>query len=1158
MTGIIWPGSSIAQTQSNGSNLKMQTIFYSEAAVVVDSVSIIPVSLLYDSKTDLLGSDLVTFEHNALIFKPGFASQYDISKPLILRYRRLPVNFAKTFRRIDTTLIQRKGDINYIGFAYEQETNAAGLADFRGIDYSGSFSRGLSFGNRQNLVLNSSLNLQLAGTVGSDIQILAAISDNTIPIQPEGNTQQLQEFDRIFIQISKDEHTIRAGDFEIGRPDSYFLNYFKRSQGVMYSNVTKLAPGKMLNSSGSFAISKGKFRRQFIQQIEGNQGPYKLTGNDNELFIIVLANTEKVFLDGALMNRGLENDYVIDYNRGEVIFTAKRLITKDARIIVEFEYTDQNYLRSMYTVSSTYEDERWKLDFNVFSEQDNKNSPGNQFLTDEDKLLLAQMGDNLEGAFVNSFRPVNEENPSINAITYSLRDTTLDNGLTYQNILVFDTNADNALFTAGFTDLGEGMGNYIIGNNLANGRVYEWVAPDPVTGAPRGRFDPKQRIVTPKKQQMVTMGSRYKISKTGTVRAELGISTLDRNTFSREDSGDDNGISAFVEYKDRIQRDTSSKWSFEPSLVYEFKGRNFTPVNPYRPAEFQRDWNIDPLVLTDEHYFAAGMNAKHKTRGSVMYQIGGFIQQENYQGIIHRYDLSTTYKGLAVKFYGSELSAKGAQQETRFSRPMIDINQLLHQKSGLKIGFYGERERNETRATNSDLLSPQSFSWDIARFYLLNQQTRKFRYQLSYTYREDWLPSLDVFKTVTRANEFRAEGAWQTSPKSSLLWNLTTRNMEVPDTSFSSFRPQQTYLGRLTYQFVALKNALRSNTSYEVGSGQEPRLEFTYVEVRQGEGQYIWNDLNGDGIQQLDEFEIAPFQDQANFLRIATLTSDFVRTNNILLNQQLVLDAKPLWFNEKGLKRFLSKWSWQSNLNLTRKAGVEADISRWNPFELGFDIPEIIAISSVARNSIFFNRADPVYEVQLNLTSLRSRNLLTTGFESRRNTEQNFNIRWNPGKGVSILSKALQGLKINDSEAFQNRSYLIHFQGLELETTIQPGQLIRGIGRLKYRGQQNRLGDMNEQSDQYEIQTEMTINEGNRFSLRAGLTYSYITFNGVANSPLEFAMLEGLKDGNNLLWNIQFERRMYNNVQLVVSYEGRKTGELAVVHLARMQLRATF
>ncbi|MBK7426604.1 MAG: hypothetical protein IPI60_06060 [Saprospiraceae bacterium] len=49
----------------------------------------------------------------------------------------------------------------------------------------------------------------------------------------------------------------------------------------------------------------------------------KLTGNDSELFIIVLANTERVYLDGALMNRGLENDYVIDYNRGEVILLQK-------------------------------------------------------------------------------------------------------------------------------------------------------------------------------------------------------------------------------------------------------------------------------------------------------------------------------------------------------------------------------------------------------------------------------------------------------------------------------------------------------------------------------------------------------------------------------------------------------------------------------------------------------------------------------------------------------------------------------------------------------------------------------------------------------------------------------------------------------------------
>ena len=72
--------------------------------------------------------------------------------------------------------------------------------------------------------------------------------------------------------------------------------------------------------------------------------------------------------------------------------------------------------------------------------------------------------------------------------------------------------------------------------------------------------------------------------------------------------------------------------------------------------------------------------------------------------------------------------------------------------------------------------------------------------------------------------------------------------------------PQQTYLGRVDYSIRLFKNLLRSSTTYDIGSGQERRIEFVYEPVNDPNlGQYIWNDYNGDGEQQNNEFGAAPW-----------------------------------------------------------------------------------------------------------------------------------------------------------------------------------------------------------------------------------------------------------------------------------------------------------
>ena len=187
-----------------------------------------------------------------------------------------------------------------------------------------------------------------------NLSLLASVSDDNLPIQADGNTNKLQEFDQVFIQIYNDRFKMIVGDFWLYKPQGYFMTYKKRAQGLSLNYQWNEDTAKVWNTQLSGALSRGKFQRQIIQGTEGNQGPYRLRGAENEPFIIILSGTERVYIDGQLLERGQQFDYVIDYNTAEVIFTTRNQITKDSRIVVEFQYSDQNYARSLVQTSTTY------------------------------------------------------------------------------------------------------------------------------------------------------------------------------------------------------------------------------------------------------------------------------------------------------------------------------------------------------------------------------------------------------------------------------------------------------------------------------------------------------------------------------------------------------------------------------------------------------------------------------------------------------------------------------------------------------------------------------------------------------------------------------------------------------------------------------------
>ncbi len=227
---LAFAGRAFAQPTADRFNTWRITEFTgSSDTIQIDTATIIPSTFrLKDVQSGVdINPTEFSLSGSSLILQPKW-----VGKQLEARYRVLALSFRSPQMKKDTSWIGRGNSDEYFFDVYDPYSEEQSVFDFDGLDYSGSFVRGISFGNNQDLVLNSSFNLQIAGNLGDDIEILAAISDKHIPLQPEGNTQQIQEFDKLFIQLKKDRTTLVAGDYTLRRPKGYFQNYFKTLQGL--------------------------------------------------------------------------------------------------------------------------------------------------------------------------------------------------------------------------------------------------------------------------------------------------------------------------------------------------------------------------------------------------------------------------------------------------------------------------------------------------------------------------------------------------------------------------------------------------------------------------------------------------------------------------------------------------------------------------------------------------------------------------------------------------------------------------------------------------------------------------------------------------------------------------------------------------------------
>jgi len=1137
---------SLSSNAQNISNLRKKIFIIQSDSIQVDSLSVVPGSEIIRYKNKIIPNTLYHFDYakSLLILNSKFNNEM---KQITMVYRVFPIDFSTTWNHL------KKHDVIIAGPVmakpqndfYNQDQNF--FTDNQ-LDKRGSISRGITMGNSQDAAINSRLNLQLAGKIGENMNLLASISDENIPIQPEGSSQQIQDFDKVFIQLYNEKFKLIAGDFAISKPMGYYMNVNKKVQGGLLDVKlnSKNNNSNMLETTISGAVSKGKLCRKTFQGQEGNQGPYKLTGCENELYIVILAGTEKVYIDGKLKMRGKENDYTIDYNTGEITFTANRPITKNSRIAVEFEYSEKSYTRFMVFSNNTYQTQKGKFWLNIYSEQDSKNQPLNQDLTQEQKQILAQSGDSIQNALVPNVDTVDFRNAYV---LYEKTDTLVD-GVEYE-IYQYSTDPERAIYQVGFSFTGEQQGNYSPVKSGANGKVYAWVAP--VEGIPQGSYEPVRLLISPKKQQMINMGGDYRINSTTSSFFEIAISNYDLNTFSEKGNADNTGYALKFDIEKSLLNNDTLKNQLMAEINYQLINKNFTEIERYRTVEFERDWNIETPFLNDEHYADLKLNYRHKKNINGQYQIALLNGKDEYEGLRNGLNTSIQKSGYQLQFNASLLNTATDNKETKFIRYITDISKSFR---SVKIGFENELEHNEWINIENDSLLNNSFNFSSYRFYIQNSDSTVNQFNAGYLLRNDLLPKDNKLSKATQSEDFQFGFGLLKNPASILKTKINYRKLKILDSTLTDNTEENTMTGRVSYNFRLFKGAVTSSLFYEAGSGLEPKREFSYLKVAAGQGTYTWTDYNNNSIAEQDEFEVAKFQDEANYIRVYSPGNEYIKTYQNEYSQVLHMRPEVIWKDKKGLRKILSRFS-NSMAVLINQKSTNTDLSQsLNPFDFYDNDSSLVHLNQNFRNTLSFNRTNHKFGIDYIYQQNHNKNLLTNGFDERIRSQNGVRIRWNFISDFTLQNDFDIGTKEYLSEFFSAKNYHLNIVSNELKIQYQPGFQTKIEINYRYSGKENKQAT--EKSLSHSVGAEINYTFTQKGNIMVQGKYISNDYNANSNTSLAYEMLDGLKPGNNATWNVAIQRKLAGYLELNLMYTGRISEKIDAIHTGSIQLRAFF
>ena len=1079
---------------------------------------------------------------------------------LRVRYVRQPIRLKRVYQlyRLDT-LINTKDSLK----APRIRSVFNGLSNpFKDLNSDlqtrGSIVRGVNIGSNRDLSLNSGLNIELSGHLTKNMEVIAALTDESTPIQPEGNTQTLNEIDRVYVQFKSPFIEGTVGDINLDHKESQFGRVFRKLQGL-----TLLGTYKNYFAGVTAATTRGFFNRMTFIGQEGNQGPYQLTGKNGEREIIVLAGTEKVWVNGKQMLRGEGNDYIIEYANGQLTFTNRRLITGEARIEVDFEYfpASQRFSRNAYgaRTGGVLFNNKLSYELRYFKESDapDKIIGGGEPLSDADKKILRAAGNDFRKAVTDGAKFIGTGKGS-----YVKADTSYL-GKTYSYFRY--VGREQGDYSVTFTDLGQAQGDYVR-DRLGQ---YRW------TGPGTGNYLPVKLLPLPQKQQLTDLRFNWAPAENLKIESELALSNFDLNTFSTVDDGQNSGNAWSLKADAKKLALHPGGWNlgdFDASVNIRLIDDSFRALDRFNQADYQRYWNI--LNETGNRSGEKSIQLHGTYRPATNYTLGidgGFLsrglQKTNRLATRLNFLLPAAIEsGAKYELINSRYDGNKVRNTWRRLHSSIAAPVWLF-KPGISLDF--ENRRNQTPSYLN------GFRFDDYGINLALFKMKHIDGYVQYHQRRDKVYDVQnngalvpQSQTATRHLNLSLKGLRHTTASLDIIlrkknYSARFKNIKVDtlkllfaDASVQDtvWQDRSTNLAELRITHSHWKNAIRANAQYRLSTQQTALREKVYIKVQQGRGNLRFDpDLN----------EYVPDPD-GDYVLFVVPSGKFEPVTKINSAFRLNFDPGRYWRREKkGLKYLLSQISGVSYFRVNEETKEKNLLAIYLLNLSKYQGAQTLKGSIVYDQDLYILKRNRAlnFRLQYRYRDDRFNQFLDPNEnEDRLTIEKGFRTDWRITPKIKSQTEIRLKNSVRSTKANALRNRDIAGRYVQQLFSYRPVSLLEFRLDTNYGLEKNRAPEypLNLWFVTSKLQTTYSFKGKGRLTGN----YEFQKVN-VTSNPLQrvvpFEMARGKKEGISQRWQLRAEYTVSKNIVFTLLYTGRfDAGFDSVIHTGQAEVRAFF